>query len=168
MTPVFAKFMDFQGGEYGQAILCKFPVLKSRTVALTPGSEPRASAVATVKTPSGPVTVANVHFYETEAQRLLQAQELTAALGHGKMDAILMGDFNSEPGDKVMGWLARLYTLPEKQGDLKATWPSDDPKENIDHLLFRLQGGWKALDYRVLEEKIISDHRPLLCVLRRD
>lgn len=168
LTPVFAKFMNFQGGEYGQAILTKFPVQHSRTVELPAGSEPRSSAVATVKAPWGPLTVANVHFYETEAQRLSQAQALVAALDHGKTEAILMGDFNSEPGDKVISWLSSLYTFPDKLGELKATWPSDNPKENIDHIFYRLEGGWKIREYRVLEEKIISDHRPLLCVMQKD
>jgi endonuclease/exonuclease/phosphatase family metal-dependent hydrolase len=168
MTPHFAKFMDFQGGAYGMAILTKLPVLESRTATLPAGSEPRASAVVTVQTPSGPVTMAGVHFYETEAQRMAQAQALVAAIGHGKQDAIIMGDFNSTPGDKVMTWLATLYQLPAKQGALQATWPSDNPRENIDHIVYRLPAAWKIKDYRVLNEKIISDHRPLLCVLQRD
>ena len=79
MSAHFAKFMDFQGGEYGMAILSKLRVLESRTVALPAGSEPRASAVMTVQTQGGPLTVASVHFYETETQRMAQARALTAA-----------------------------------------------------------------------------------------
>jgi endonuclease/exonuclease/phosphatase family metal-dependent hydrolase len=168
MTAHFAKFMDFQGGEYGMAILTKLPVLESRTVPLPAGSEPRASAVMTVQTQGGPLSIASVHFYETEAQRLAQAKALSAALGDGKKDAILMGDFNSEPGGSVMKWLGERFHLPEKQGALQFTWPSDQPRENIDHVLFRLPDAWKVKDYRVLDEKVISDHRPLLCVLERE
>ncbi len=168
MTAHFAKFMDYQGGEYGMAILSRLPVLESRTIPLPPGSEPRSAAVVTVKTPAGPLTVASVHFYETEDQRMAQAIALGEALGGGKKDAILIGDFNSEPGGNVMPWLAARFHLPEKQGAMQFTWPSDKPRENIDHVLFRLPSEWKVKDYRVLEEQVISDHRPLLCVLQRE
>ena len=168
MTPYFAKFMDFQGGEYGMALLTKLPVVETRTITLPAGDEARSAAVMTVKTANGPLTVASIHFYNSEAQRMAQAKALVAALGEETANVILMGDFNSEPADPVMTWLAGRFQFPEKQGAMTFTWPSDSPRANIDHILFRLSEPWKVKDYRVLDEKILSDHRPILCVLERD
>jgi endonuclease/exonuclease/phosphatase family metal-dependent hydrolase len=167
MKAVFAKFMDFQGGEYGMAVLTKLPVVNSLTVVLPAGAERRSSAVVTVQTAGGPLTVADVHFYETEAQRLAQAKALVTALGDEKSPAILCGDFNSEPDDAVMKWLATQFHMPKKQGALQATWPSDKPVNHIDHVLFRPASAWTVKEYRVLEEKMLSDHRPVICVLER-
>jgi endonuclease/exonuclease/phosphatase family metal-dependent hydrolase len=168
MTQHFAKFMDFQGGEYGMALLTKLPVIETRTVTLPAGDEPRSAAVMTVKTANGPLTVSSIHFYNTEAQRLAQAKTLVAGIGEKTPNIILMGDFNSEPTDSVMTWLAERFQFPKKQGDTKFTWPSDVPRENIDHILYRLAEPWKVKIYHVLDEKILSDHRPVLCVLVRD
>ena len=39
MHHVFGKFMDFSGGEYGQAVLSKFPIKSSKNHPLPPGPE---------------------------------------------------------------------------------------------------------------------------------
>ena len=45
MTPIFARAMYYNGGEYGEGILSKYTFLQTRNVALpfTPGDEPRAA-----------------------------------------------------------------------------------------------------------------------------
>jgi endonuclease/exonuclease/phosphatase family metal-dependent hydrolase len=165
MTPVFAKFMDYDGGEYGQCLLTRLEILDSRTVVLPKGVEPRASAVATVKTANGPVVVADVHFYATEKERLAQAEALTKDLSESTAPVILCGDFNSEPGDPVMERLAQSYAIPKKMGDDTRTFPSTKPDIEIDFVLFRPTTAFKATEYRVLNEPVISDHQPVLCIL---
>src|SRR4030095_9008951 len=44
----FGKFMDYQGGGYGLAILSRFPILSSSPVRLPDGNEPRVALVAEV------------------------------------------------------------------------------------------------------------------------
>ena len=45
MVPIFAKAMDFDGGEYGEGVLSRHTFFQTRNVALpyTPGNEPRAA-----------------------------------------------------------------------------------------------------------------------------
>ena len=45
MTPIFGKAMNYDGGEYGEAILSRYSLLQSRNMALpfAPGNEPRAA-----------------------------------------------------------------------------------------------------------------------------
>ena len=39
------------------------------------------------------------------------------------------------------------------------------PKRQIDYVLFRPAGRFKVAEARVIEEKVASDHRPVLAVL---
>ena len=45
----FEKFMDYQGGEYGMAILSRFPIEKAIRHQLPKGSEPRCAIEVQVK-----------------------------------------------------------------------------------------------------------------------
>jgi len=45
------------------------------------------------------------------------------------------------------------------------TYPSDKPGVLIDYVLLRPQKQWRVVEVNVLEEKVASDHRPLLVVV---
>lgn len=165
MKSFFAKFMDFQGGEYGQCLLTRLPMVSSNRIVLPEGAEPRASAVATLRTDHGLVTVADIHFYRTETERLAQARALDEALGDRTHPIILGGDFNSTPEDPVMEFLAARYEIPTKQGENKLTFSAQRPRIEIDYFLFCPAAAFKVAEYRVIEESVISDHFPILCVL---
>ena len=55
MVSIFAKAMDFDGGEYGEGVLSKYSFLKTRNIALpyTEGNEPRAAIEVTSVIASG-------------------------------------------------------------------------------------------------------------------
>jgi endonuclease/exonuclease/phosphatase family metal-dependent hydrolase len=159
--------MDFQGGQYGQCILTSLPIVSTKRVTLPDGPEPRASAVATLKTGEGLITVANIHFYRTETERLNQARQLFKELSQIKHPVFLVGDFNSRPGDRIMNFLGKTYFIPEKQGPQKFTFSAENPLIEIDYVLFRPANAYNVVEYRVIEDKIISDHYPLICVLEK-
>ena len=74
---------------------------------------------------------------------------------------ILAGDFNSRPGDPVMRALGRRYVIVPKNGS-SFTFPSTGPNREIDYLLIRRDAPLQARSCRVLDERVASDHRPLL------
>lgn len=160
----FVKFMDYQGGEYGMAMLTRLPVLKQQRIELPAGREPRAAAVVTVQTAGGPVTLADIHFYATETQRLAQAQALWKALAGTAHPVIWIGDFNSQRGDAVMNWLEPQFAIPAKQGPTN-TFPANLPRREIDYVLFHPKEAFTIKECRVLDEPVLSDHRPVLAVL---
>ena len=91
----FGRFMDFQGGEYGMALISKYPLSDVTDLRLPDGAEPRTSLIATVNAPQ-PFRLASVHFYATEEQRLAQAKTLIAFLDKRQdLPCIIAGDFNS-------------------------------------------------------------------------
>lgn len=173
----FGAFMDYQGGEYGMAVLSAWPIVESWNHRLADGAEPRSSAAVRVRSPATgrEYLFSGIHFYRTEAERLAQAQDLDAALaatdGRDTGDALptlLAGDFNSQPGGTVLGWLSAEAATPwwviPKDGPPN-TFPSDDPAREIDFLMARPAARWEVIEHRVIDEPVASDHAPIFAVL---
>jgi len=76
-----------------------------------------------------------------------------------------VGDFNSTRGDPVMSFLGESWSVLDKDGS-PLTFPSDEPVREIDFVLTRPADAFEVLEHRVIDEKVASDHRPLLVVLR--
>lgn len=166
MTPVFGKFMDYQGGRYGMAVLSALPVVDSQNLRLPEGAEPRSAVIVRVELPgdAGELTLADIHFYRTEEERLAQTRTLLEALPSGDEPVILAGDFNSRPGSAVMELIGETFIIPEK-GDDHFTFPSRDANREIDFIAFRPAERFAVVESRVLDEPLASDHRPILLVL---
>jgi endonuclease/exonuclease/phosphatase family metal-dependent hydrolase len=165
MHHVFGPFMDYQGGEYGMAVLSSLPILGSDNHRLPEGPEPRSALAVRVQLPDagGELTFAGIHFYRTLEERMAQARELLAQLAAAG-PVILAGDFNSEPDSPVMGLIGESFVLPEKGGD-RDTFPAWQPDREIDYLAFRPRERFAVLESRVVEETVASDHRPVLLVV---
>ncbi|MFT7680100.1 MAG: endonuclease/exonuclease/phosphatase family metal-dependent hydrolase [Planctomycetota bacterium] len=160
----FGAFMPYQGGEYGMAVLSRYPILKVHNLRLPDGSEPRIALGIEVLTPQGPVTVVSIHLYRTEAERLAQAETLMDYYRDWDHPVVLAGDFNSQPGTAVMQRLAEDFTEIPCSGN-HFTFPADAPERQIDYCLVRPGSRMHAGSMRVIDEPLISDHRPLLIEL---
>ena len=57
------------------------------------------------------------------------------------------------------------WTVPEK-GDDRLTFPSDAPDREIDYIMYRPEKRFEVIAYRVIDEPLVSDHRPVLLDLR--
>ncbi|MPY89450.1 MAG: hypothetical protein GEU99_16175 [Luteitalea sp.] len=166
-TPFFAEFMDHDGGKYGQGLLSRLPVLQVRRIPLPDGQEePRASAVMRVRAFGEELTIACVHFYRTEEDRLAQARALVAAMADVEGPVVLAGDFNSRRGDPVMTLIEQSFESPVKQGPPN-TFRSDNPRTEIDFIAFRPKDAFTVKEYRVVSAPVVSDHLPVLMVLER-
>jgi len=167
MEHAFGPFMDYRGGEYGMAILSRWPIIEVVNHRLPPGEEPRSTLAARIRLPGdgGEVIVAGVHFYRTEQERFSQAREVVDIFEQELTPVILAGDFNSRRGDRVMDVIAHHWLLPDKTPPIE-TFPSDGPEREIDFIGYRPADRFEMLEYRVLDERITSDHRPVLMVLR--
>ncbi|MEQ1728981.1 MAG: endonuclease/exonuclease/phosphatase family protein [Vicinamibacterales bacterium] len=165
----FGKAMDFQGGAYGVAVLTRQPVVRAVNRALPERAdrEPRTQLTVDVRmNPDGPL----VHFTSTHLDqgrepehRLEQASFLNDLLTtRGDMPGILAGDMNSRPDTEVMQLLAGRWFAPFPQ--LSPVAP-DRPRGLVDHVLARPAEDWRALETQVIDDRLASDHRPLLVVL---
>ena len=166
MASAFGPFMDYDGGRYGMALLSKLPVVSSRNIALPPGAEPRSALAARLRTvDGGELVVVGVHLYATEQERLAQAQALLGELEGEAAPVILAGDFNSEPGSPVLDLFGQAWNHPDK-GEDRFTFPSDGARREIDYILVRSRGELSVAGIDVLDEPLVSDHRPVVLELQ--
>lgn len=157
MSPYFGKFMDHDGGEYGMGILTREPALEWASQELPAGDEPRFSLW--VRTPAA--LFVGVHLYRTESERLAQAQRLVETFADETGPVIVGGDFNSEPGTAVMDYMSQHWQIAAKQGS-NLTFPADEPVKEIDFILYRPRDAFRIVESRVIDERLASDHRPIL------
>ena len=167
MHAQFGKFFDFQGGEYGMAILSKSPFVDTQLHHLPRGAEPRFALAGKVRigTPQSEIIFVGIHLYRTEPQRLAQAQRLVDIYANTSTPVILAGDFNSMPGSPVMKLLEESWHNVAKQ-ESRLTFPADQPVREIDFVLLRPGQLFEVVSARVIAEPRASDHRPLLVDLR--
>ena len=167
MHAEFGPFFDYQGGEYGMAVLSKNKPSEVKNHRLPDGQEPRTSlAITVVPIENGPeILFVGIHFYATAEERLAQAKRLLEILKGETRPIILAGDYNSRPGSDVLQLFAENeWSIPDK-GEDRLTFPSDNPRSEIDFIMFRNLNGWKVRKIDVLEEPLVSDHRPVLLEL---
>jgi endonuclease/exonuclease/phosphatase family metal-dependent hydrolase len=164
LTGVFGKAMDFDGGEYGQAILSKHPLGETKVHRLPGEGEPRIAFEAVVNFKSQPLRLVSVHLdYEQDARRLKQAETLVKELSASKEPLILAGDFNDGPDSAALKVFADALT-PVKKSEPHLTCPAAKPDVEIDHMFLR---GLKAASpVTVLPEAVASDHRPLVMTVQ--
>jgi endonuclease/exonuclease/phosphatase family metal-dependent hydrolase len=165
----FGKFMDFQGGEYGMAILSRLPIVKAVRHPLPAGAEPRCALEVKVRAPAitVPLSFVCIHNDWTDERiRVNQVQALLAALGGHANPIILAGDFNGERSDASMALLeqAGWRILEKNKGEQDKTFPSGDPGVEIDFVVLK-RLPVAAVEHQVIHETVASDHRPILAVM---
>ena len=105
----FSKAIDRDGGEYGDAVLSKYPILEKRSYRLPcaaeqPG-EDRSLCVIRVQIDGKDLYVASTHLdhLSGDASRLVQATEIRRIRDTElEGDLILCGDLNAIPSSNVI------------------------------------------------------------------
>ena len=159
----FGKFMDFQGGEYGMAVLSKFPIISDQVHVLPRGAEPRCALEVRVNPGKdwGEIRLFGIHHdWTRENLRVTQCKALLQKIGQQTGPVILAGDFNAGRKSQSVRLLVdsgfKILT-----NDPANTFPSDQPKVEIDFIMCKgLSLG--RFKHKVVAEKIASDHRPVL------
>lgn len=170
MHVAFGKTMDYAGGQYGEAILSKYPLtqVKVHPLPFTQGCEPRCALAAHVRFgETGPELVfVGTHLEHARAAlRLCQSNKLNPLLvATSSLPTILAGDFNDVPDSPAIRVLQPHWEDASNEQPAP-TWPSDRPKTKIDYVFFRPAHAWRVVEQKVVDEPVASDHRPLLAVL---
>lgn len=168
----FGRAIDFQGGQYGQMLLSRWPMEGFEVLELpNPSKREQRIAVATrIRLPGGPVIrFVGLHLDATrdDGDRILQAERLVEAFGSERGATILAGDFNDTPGSRVMRRFEERWA-DAAAGHPEPTNPAGTPGSRIDFVLHAGLRGWRVGSSRVLPESVASDHRPLLVEFVRD
>lgn len=164
----FGSFFDYQGGQYGMAVLSRNPIVGVKNLRLPDGAEPRTSLVVDVKLGlKKKLQIADVHFYRTEQERLSQARRLLDFLDGGQHDIAIVGDFNSKPKSSIIKLFQSQWEIPDKGTD-HLTFRSDNPEVEIDYALLHKDSRWSVSEIDVIDEPVVSDHRPLVLEIIED
>jgi endonuclease/exonuclease/phosphatase family metal-dependent hydrolase len=173
----FGKTLDYDGGEYGIALLSRWPIAQQALIPLrveppqrrAGGSyEPRGAQRVTLRAPASDLVVINTHL-DASRDDHYRRQEIQAVLPlvrEARSPVLAGGDFNSTPESEVQtdvrGGGLRDAWLECGRGD-GFTYPADTPIKRIDYLY--LTGAATCSRAEVVETRA-SDHRPLLVTVR--
>lgn len=167
MHACFGKFMGYAGGEYGQMILSKHPILSRENLKLPGETESRALVIARIQVPhfEKPLFFVGNHLYATKAERLAQAKVIAERFRGITAPIILAGDFNSLPHSPPMKVLREAGWIDPNVETDKFTFPANNPEREIDYVLYRPKKDFHFVSSEVVPERVASDHRPVLTVL---
>ena len=165
---VFGANIPLQGGEYGNAVLSRWPIKSHRNVLLPNVDDGEQRGV--LVTEIGPPGLGTISFLATHLdhrpdarERLASATAINDLAGRLKSPAILAGDLNDTPTSKVLQRFERGWQNASRRP--QPTVPVGEPKRQIDFVLVRPLNRWRVCETRVLDEPTASDHRPVLSVL---
>jgi endonuclease/exonuclease/phosphatase family metal-dependent hydrolase len=170
LQAVFGPNIPLQGGDYGNAVLSRWRILRSENHHLPNVDAGEQRGVLEVHIES-PVTKTRVVLWAThfdhrrpDAERLASAEAIRARLARQSTEpALLVGDLNDVPTSPTLASLSSDWTRTNTE--ILPTIPVGKPARQIDYVLFRPASRWRAVETRVLEEAVASDHRPLFALL---
>jgi endonuclease/exonuclease/phosphatase family metal-dependent hydrolase len=177
MSGVFAKSLDYQGGEYGIAVLSRWPVDSVAAVPLkveppqerSGTYESRIALHVLVRTQYGALNVVNTHL-DPAATGTFRKQELIGIMSHMRQKIaeeaplVFGGDLNARPNTDdihaVSFGLTDAFALcGSGTGE---TFPAHAPDRRIDYLFLRQA---RCSSARVIDTRA-SDHRPMIAIIQ--
>lgn len=167
----FAKAIDFDGGQYGIAILSKYPLSGAKAYPLpmdeTIGGEQRMLAAATVTLAGGKTFrfgCTHLDADRSNASRVLQVKEINRITRETALPFIIAGDFNSNEGSDVINILDEDFTRTCNK--CAPTFWEDNDTGAIDFIASKPKDAWNILSHTVIQDKEASDHMPVVAVLQ--
>jgi endonuclease/exonuclease/phosphatase family metal-dependent hydrolase len=188
LKSIFEKNIDFDGGEYGNAVLSRLSVMHQANHALpsmTEGEQRGLLEVVVRLADGGPALrflATHLDYRPNDAERLASYDAIekhfeqengtktptpdpSPADGGGgfgigsKLPTILAGDLNAVWDSQVMARFRKTWQLANPKPLF--TFPAKEPKRQIDYVLVRPADRWRVRSMRVLDEPVASDHRPI-------
>jgi endonuclease/exonuclease/phosphatase family metal-dependent hydrolase len=161
------SLLSYDGGQYGLAVLSRYPIRSVQRIPLRSAAEQRALGLVEVELDAAHVIpVAVTHFGTTgAAERLQQAEDVKAALA-GKPWALLGGDLNATPSESSITSLTTMLSDAWTRGGSGSgyTQNASFPTRRIDYLM--LGSAWTSpVTAAVVNASSQSDHRPVVATL---
>jgi len=170
MNVVFGGNIRYQGGDYGNVVLSRLPIKrhKNHLLPLFDDGEQRGVLEVEVEMPKqgGTLLLLATHLDHRpgDRERLASAAAINKLVtARASQPAVLAGDLNDLPGSKTLCLFGTVWTRANEK--VLPTVPVNQPNKQIDFILFRPAERWKAIDVRVLDEAVASDHRAIFAVL---
>jgi len=164
MDATFGRSIDFDSGQYGNALLSKFPVLSFQIFDLSTDSllEGRSVFLASILLEHDTLFVMGTHLGLKPDEREEQVKRIIQLLPPSA-DLILTGDFNFEPNSDTHQMITKSLSDGILQINRQAenTFPADQPVRRIDYIFIGSNIRPRGIPALTLNEiTTASDHRP--------
>jgi endonuclease/exonuclease/phosphatase family metal-dependent hydrolase len=178
MEYAFAFNLPYQGGQYGVAILSRFPIraTEHRLYKNLREAERRGFIRAEVRIDGRVVHFVTTHLdYQHDDGRLFEAQQMLASLTDVKGPLIVVGDFNDIPAGQTSrlmikhfddAWIRHDYRvwIDGSHRDEGFSYPADKPTKRIDYIFTRRSDQIRTKRAWVVKT-LASDHVPVVADL---
>lgn len=163
----FGRSIDYEGGEYGNALLSRYPILESAVFPIPDipeeqrdsWFEPRTHLFCRLDLGGREMIALTSHYGLSDGEIQNAVQETLRLAVERNLPLIFMGDLNAQPDSPLLAPLFGIFSDSAAGMESSAlTYPSDTPSEKIDYIFHR--GGFATLRAWV-PETTDSDHRPL-------
>lgn len=169
---VFAKAINYRGGEYGNALVTRYPILSYKTIPIVvpqdkriagQAYEDRVLLSADLLVDGKVLTVMVSHFGLSADEQSMAIEVVRETVCHCQTPLALMGDFNFTSATAYYDALCRFVedTVDLVEGS-EFTFPSPAPNQKIDYLFVNQR--CKAVSTEI-PAILSSDHRPYKVVL---
>lgn len=170
MHYAFAHNLDYQGGQYGVAILSQFAIGKIDHRKYENLREAERRGMLRIETQLGGRTVnfVTTHLDHQHADgRLFETEQMLKFLEGIQGPLIVVGDFNDEPaGDACKLILTKFYDswLKARAQGPGLSYPADEPTKRIDYIFTRQSDPIRVKKAWIVST-LASDHLPLVADL---
>ena len=167
MNYAFAHNLDYQGGQYGVAILSRFSLQKTdhRKYENLREAERRGMIRAQFEFAGRTVNFVTTHLdYQHEDGRVFETEQLLKFLEGVAGPLIVVGDFNDGPAGGAYKLMQTKFTdgwVAAKTKETGLSYPADKPAKRIDYIFtrqldrIRTRKAW-------LVNTLASDHLPVV------
>lgn len=168
MYGIFMRTFDYQGGEFGNAMLSKYPIIEHKVFHLPARDnyEARLMMMIACVVENGDT----VHFYNThldhhrqDSDRPIQVEAIKKIIENDHNKIIFTGDFNCQPGTESLNTIQSVLT--RCPSDI-FTYSTEEPIWTIDHIFYTEDRGIRFKGFEVIQEKMASDHYPIVAKFR--
>src|SRR5882672_912475 len=170
MEYAFAFNLHYQGGQYGVAILSRFPIRATdhRLFQNTREAERRGFIRAEVSVDGRVLNFVTTHLdYQYEDGRLFEAQQLLSALKDVQGPLVIVGDFNDIPAGRAYQLMRYQFGdawIESRSTDEGFSYPTDKPAKRIDYIFFRSTDRVRTKRAWIVKTEA-SDHVPVVADL---
>src|SRR5690606_38320190 len=178
MYVFFTKSVNYQGGEYGNAVLSRFPISKKTRYELpaapnAPGNtEMRSLSVIEIETESGEkIYFASTHLEVSHTEtRNLHVDKIRETASKLEAPFIIGVDFNAQPGSESINRITagNMFKSGCINNSCPNTFPAAGPNRAIDFIFLnqKAQSDFTVLSYKTVNETKASDHLPVMMEIK--
>jgi len=170
MDYAFAHNLDYQGGQYGVAILSRFLIQKidHQKFENKREAERRGMIRVEVEIDGRKVNFVTTHLdYQYEDGRVFETEQLLRFLDGLKGPLIVVGDLNDEPVGGAYKLMLTRFVDAWQGSRAKGeglSYPADKPAKRIDYIFYGTAEGVRAKKASLVNT-LASDHLPVVAEL---